>query len=105
MFDKKQSGSAPKDDKDKTSIPEQEEESEEKEGFKRGGHKRKSGGSVMGLASGGRPDRRARGGGVEHNPVSSAGKMSTLDYESGHRTNKDEEGAGRGTDKNAKGKG
>jgi hypothetical protein len=104
MFDRKQSGSEPK-ETEKTSASEKREAEDEKEGFKRGGHKRKSGGSVMGLATGGRPDRRARGGGVEHNPLSSAGKMSTLDYESGHRTNKDEEGAGRGNDRNAKGKG
>jgi hypothetical protein len=106
MFDKKQSGSEPSDDKDKTSIPEQKEAEEER---KRGGkvhhHARKRGGHVPGHKSGHRPDKRARGGGTgaDMHPESSAGKMSGMDYEGGKRTNRDEEGAGKGGDKNAKG--
>lgn len=104
MFERKQTGEAPTDDKDKTSIPEQKEEKEER---KRGGkaphHARKRGGHVPGMKSMHRPDKRARGGGADMHPESSAGGMSTMDYERGRRSNKDEEGAGKGSDKNAKG--
>jgi hypothetical protein len=83
---------------------------EEREERKDGGeeplaphHARKRGGKVPGAKGHHRPDRRARGGGADMNPESSAGNMSMVDYERGKRTNKDEEGAGRGSDKNAKG--
>lgn len=108
MFEKKQTGEESRDDKDKTSIPEQKEAEEER---KRGGklkaphHARKRGGHVPGHKSAHRPDKRARGGGAgaDMHPESSAGHMSGMDYEGGKRTNRDEEGAGKGGDKNAKG--
>jgi hypothetical protein len=135
MFEKKQTGEAPKDDKDKTSLPEMKEASEERKHGgrhkrahggaleerreekdeeasehaerKRGGraphHARKHGGHVPGHKGHHRPDKRARGGGADMHPESSAGNMSSLDYERGKRSNKDEEGAGRGADRNAKG--
>lgn len=103
MFEKKQTGSSPSDDKDKTSIPEQKEEKEEA-ALKRGGKaKRKHGGHVPGHKSEHRPDRRARGGGAEHHPETSAGNMSTMDYERGHRSSVGETDGGKGGDKNAKG--
>src|SRR5271168_850555 len=105
MFEKKQTGESPSDDKDKTSLPEQKEEKEEA-AMKRGGahhHKRKHGGHVPGHKSEHRPDRRARGGGAEHHPETSAGNMSTMDYEKDPRSNRDEEGMGKGADKTAKG--
>ena len=135
MFDKKQSGAEPKDDKDKTSLLEQEEAEEER---KHGGHvkkrahggslearrkereprkhagktheaphhARKHGGSIPGKKSEHRPDRRARGGqagSADLKPMSSAGNMSEMDYMCGKRTNRDEEDAGKGGDRNAKG--
>lgn len=103
MFEKKQTGSDPSDDKDKTSIPEQEEAKEER---KRGGahhHARKRGGHIPGSKSASRPDKRARGGGAgsDTHPMSSAGNMSGMDYERGGAPKKDEGGSG--PDKNAKG--
>jgi hypothetical protein len=102
MFEKKQTGSDASDDKDKTSQPEQKEAGE---GRKRGGkmphHARKRGGHVPGQKAMDRPDKRARGGGVEGEPLTSAGKMSGMDYEKGGRPDKDEGGSG--PDKNAKG--
>ena len=119
MFEKKQTGSDASDDKDKTSIPEQKEAEEERarggaHKRARGGkmpekmphHARKNGGHVPGKMAKGRPDKRARGGqtgSADLHPMSSAGNMSMLDYEKGKRTNRDEEGAGAGDDKNAKG--
>lgn len=50
---------------------------DEKDSFKRGGKKRKDGGAVEGKASGGRLDKRARGGAVGGSPFSSA-KSGTM---------------------------
>ena len=101
MFEKKQTGSdAPRE------IATPDEEKEAKEERKRGGaHKRKRGGHIPGHKSEDRPDRRARGGrtGSDMHPETSSGNMSEMDYTKGKRTNKDEEGAGKGGDKNAKG--
>lgn len=129
MFEKKQTGAESRDDKDKTSIPEQKEAKEERkrggamkmeeaedgkgmepaEGERKrgGGMRRKHGGHVEGKMSMHRPDKRARGGGVgaDLHPETAAGKMSENDYVRGRRSNRDEEGAGRGADKNAKGMG
>lgn len=128
MFEKKQTGKESSDDKDKTTIPEQKEakeerkrggamegETEDSKGMdpaegerKRGGHvRRKHGGMVFGKKSEHRPDKRARGGEVtsDLHPESAAGKMSENDFMRGRRTNRDEEGAGKGADKNAKGMG
>lgn len=53
--------------------PEASEAMDEKDGFKRGGKKRKHGGSVHGEKSAHRLDKRARGGRMsEHSPFSSA---------------------------------
>lgn len=57
-------------------------------------HGRKRGGHVPGKASEHRPDRRARGGGADMHPETSAGKMSTMDYERGKAPARDEGGMG-----------
>lgn len=66
---------------------------------KRGGAaKRKRGGKVPGKMAMSRPDKRARGGGVtsDENPLTTAGKMSSMPYE-----NKEAKGGseGEGADK------
>lgn len=61
--------------KKKEPHPEHEREVEHEAGLKRGGHtKRATGGKVPGFKSGGRLDKRARGGGVgaDRHPFSSA---------------------------------
>lgn len=72
-------------------------EKDEAEGRATGGAvARKSGGKVPGMASAMRPDRRARGGATSENPLSAAGKMSTLPFErSGSKPN----GGGKGMDR------
>lgn len=56
-------------------------EREKHDGHK-GRHHRKAGGHVPGAAAKHRPDRRARGGATaDANPMSSAGRMSTPEYE------------------------
>jgi hypothetical protein len=101
MFEKKQTGSDASDDKDKTSEP---EEKEADEGRKRGGkmphHARKRGGHVPGHKAEHRPDKRARGGGMGE-PTTAAGKMSSMDYESGSVPSTKTEA--KGPDRNAKG--
>jgi hypothetical protein len=104
VFEKKQTGENTKED-GATNVNEKREADEER---KRGGkmphHARKRGGHVPGHKSAHRPDKRARGGATsDMDPMTSAGKMSELDYEKGKRTNADEEGAGKGPDRNAKG--
>ena len=98
MFEKKQTGANAKETL--AALPDIKKEAEEER--KRGG-RRKFGGKLDGGKSEHRPDRRARGGsvGADMHPETAAGKMSTLDYERGRRGNSDEEGAGRGPDKNA----
>lgn len=82
---------------------EEEKKKDEKEKHRPAHHPRKRGGHVPGHKSAHRPDKRARGGGADLDPLSSAGNMSGMDYEKGKRTNEDEEGAARGPDRNAKG--
>jgi hypothetical protein len=72
---------------------------------KRGGsvphhHGRKSGGHVAGSAPKHRPDRRARGGATsDQNPLSSAGNMSRLPYESAPQTSRGGDEHGKGMDR------
>lgn len=104
MFEKKQTGDEEPRDDDKTSMPEKKEAAEErKHGGKMPHHARKHGGKIPGHKAHGRPDKRARGGGADMSPMTSAGNMSESDYTKGKRTNVDEEGAGSGPDRNAKG--
>lgn len=62
---------------------------------------RKHGGKVMGEKAMHRPDKRARGGGVtsDENPLTTAGKMSKMPYESKEAKGGTE---GEGTDKDPK---
>ena len=69
------------------------------EPYKKGGRvKRKGGGMVPGKMAMTRPDRRARGGSIDVNPVSAAGKMTKMDYESDGQPARDEGGKGKDTD-------
>ena len=66
---------------------------------KKGGRvKRKGGGKVPGMMAMSRPDRRARGGSIDVNPTSFAGKMTKMDYESDGQPAQDVGGKGADTD-------
>lgn len=97
MFEKTQTGGGKMDDKE-VSVAEKKEADEMKKGGK---VRRKSGGHVPGMKSMGRPDKRARGGGCDAHPLSSAGNMSEASYTSGSRPAEDT--GGKGADRNAKG--
>lgn len=71
---------------------EESEAHETADNFKKGGAKKKDGGQVSGMKSGGRLDKRARGGGVRkgsnHSPYSSAkggsGRTDSTGDSAGH---------------------
>jgi hypothetical protein len=69
------------------------------EKHKKGGRvKRKAGGMVPGDAPAARPDRRARGGSIDVNPVSAAGKMTKMPYEANQQPAHDVGGKGPDSD-------